>query len=210
MTQWFSSDWHLFHENMFLTFKIKCQECDGTGYAYWRSEEVDTCPECFGRGEVAGRPFSSIKEMHDCMIEAHNARVKTTDHYTNLGDVSLLRSSKDKKTVLEEVRKFNGHRRLMLGNHDWFDVRVYREVFEKVRAFNRISNLIFSHIPIDRGSIGRGVVNVHGHIHTNPAPKGPYINLSVEAINYAPVSLEDLQTRAALLLKGLNNGGENS
>jgi calcineurin-like phosphoesterase family protein len=41
---------------------------------------------------------------------------------------------------------------------------------------------------------------VHGHIHQNPSPEGRYINMSVEAINYTPVDIEDIAERAKLLL----------
>lgn len=130
------------------------------------------------------------------MISHHNDRVKTTDHWYCLGDVSLLRGSYDKHVVAAEVKKFNGHGRLILGNHDHFDARVYRDMFEKVRAFNKIDNLLFSHIPIDRNSIPKGCVNVHGHVHTNPSPEGPYINVCMEPLNYAPITLEQLKDEA--------------
>ena len=38
-------------------------------------------------------------------------------------------------------------------------------------------------------------LNVHGHIHQNPSPKGPYKNVSVEAIAYTPVNIENLRIR---------------
>jgi calcineurin-like phosphoesterase family protein len=43
--------------------------------------------------------------------------------------------------------------------------------------------------------------NVHGHIHGNPTPIGRYINVSVEAINYTPIALEEITAQAAKLLK---------
>lgn len=40
---------------------------------------------------------------------------------------------------------------------------------------------------------GKGVINVHGHIHSNPSPEGPYKCVCVEQINYTPVNIEELK-----------------
>lgn len=34
-----------------------------------------------------------------------------------------------------------------------------------------------------------------GHIHQNPSPEGPYRNVSVEAIDYTPVNIEELRVK---------------
>lgn len=198
---WFSSDPHLFHDAMWKDFLIPCGWCKGLGFEIYMDAE-QPCRMC-KNGMVPARPFTSTKEMHDCMISNHNDRVKKSDHWTCLGDLTLLRGSYDKQPVQEEVRKFNGHKRLILGNHDHFDVLVYRVVFEKVRAFNKIDNLLFSHIPLDKGSIKAGCVNVHGHVHTSPSPEGPYLNICMEPLNYAPVTLEYLKNEAAKILNRL-------
>lgn len=200
---WFSSDPHLFHDAMWKTFLIRCEWCKGVGFEVYMDVE-QPCRMC-KHGRVPARPFTSTEEMHECMITNHNERVKTSDHWYCLGDVSLLRGSADKKVVQNEVRKFNGHKRVILGNHDHFDVMVYREVFEKVRAFNKIDNLLLSHIPIDINSIPKGCVNVHGHVHTGPSPKGPYINVCVEPLNYAPITLEQLKHEASIKLASLQD-----
>lgn len=80
-----------------------------------------------------------------------------------------------------------------------------------------IENILLSHFPVHPSSIGSAVANVHGHIHQNasPAPvvfKGyvespsqpkaqPYINICVEHTNYRPIPLEDLQVRIRTAVK---------
>ena len=59
-------------------------------------------------------------------------------------------------------------------------------------------SMILSHIPLHPESLGRFRGNVHGHVHNNVEPLhfGPrYYNVSVEAIDYTPVSLEDVKKR---------------
>lgn len=173
---WFSSDLHLFHTNMWKLFKLS----DGS----------------------PARPFSSDAEMNSTMLERHNAVVSTVDHWWNLGDVTMLRSAGDKWKFVQLLKQFNGHKRLILGNHDQYDMQTYRDAgFEKIKGSHRIGNLIFSHWPLHPESICKDCVNVHGHIHQSPTPAGPYINISVEAINYTPVSLEWLQDKASDLIK---------
>ena len=37
-------------------------------------------------------------------------------------------------------------------------------------------------------------LNVHGHIHTNPSPDGPYKCVCVEQIDYTPLDIDTLIT----------------
>lgn len=159
--------------------------------------------------EYAGRPFHSVQEMDEILIQNWNAHVRPQDHIYHLGDVSMERSSSRKEAFCTLIRRLNGHRRLILGNHDRFPVKVYAEVFEKVMASNVHEGMLFTHIPIHPQSMGRFKANVHGHIHEKPAfppvsrvsyedrevepGLSPYINLSVEATGYRPVELEELR-----------------
>ena len=205
---WFSSDWHLFHENMFKEFKIKCERCGGIGRDPRFELEKFSCPDCAGSGQVSARPFKSVPEMHETLVEAHNARVKGPDHYYNLGDVTMLRGGVGEKIMIRETKRFGGHKRLILGNHDHCRMEAYTEAgFEKIKGSHRIDNLLFTHFPLHPSSVPRGCVNVHGHIHTNPTPPGPYINISVEVINYAPITLYQLQEQAKRLLQEQESGG---
>jgi calcineurin-like phosphoesterase family protein len=55
--------------------------------------------------------------------------------------------------------------------------------------------MIFTHIPIHPDSIGKSKANIHGHVHTHEqggfGPK--YFNVACEALNYVPISLEDIK-----------------
>jgi calcineurin-like phosphoesterase family protein len=159
--------------------------------------------------EYGKRPFKHITEMQECLRDYHNETVRPQDHVSFLGDVTLLRGgSIDRKMFTDEVKKYNGHKRLYLGNHDHFPAKVYLEVFEKIYATWRIKEgLVFSHIPIHPRSLGSAIANVHGHIHNNPDYEPvvigdrlvPYINVCVEAVNYRPVHLDELLSRVRLI-----------
>lgn len=150
------------------------------------------------------RGFSSPEEMDELMIERWNKVVKPQDHVYHLGDVVI------NKFFLGHIKRLNGKKRLIFGNHDIFPYQKYAEAgFEKLMAYRVLDGMIFSHIPIGPGSLERFKVNVHGHLHDNvvtigaahPAwskrdePDPRYVNVCVERINYEPISLEELKKR---------------
>lgn len=160
------------------------------------------------------RPFKTLPEMHDALVQFHNELVKPQDHVSFLGDLTMKRGGRlDKEWIAKEIRRYNGHKRFYLGNHDHFPVEFYREIgFEKVYATWRSEEgFITSHIPLHPRSLAGATANVHGHIHQNPVyepvvfeewkrdngkivPKRvvPYINVSVEAVNYRPIHLDEI------------------
>lgn len=138
------------------------------------------------------RPFASVAEMDEAMIERWNATVRPHDKVYHLGDVAM-----DKRAIAL-VGRCHGHKRLVRGNHDIFDDKYYRPFFDAIYGTRLLAGLLLSHIPIHPESLRRDWFNVHGHVHNNVKPLhyGPrYFNVSVEAIDYRPVALEDIKQR---------------
>lgn len=112
------------------------------------------------------REFDNVDQMNEAMIDFHNSVVGVNDTCYFLGDVSMTASG------LQHVKKMNGRKILIKGNHDIFKLKQYTEVFEDIRAFKIYPEhgIICSHIPLhpsafERGSRWKG--NVHGHLHVN-------------------------------------------
>lgn len=148
--------------------------------------------------------FDTVDQMNECMIENWNSVVKQGDIVYHLGDVFI--GAKDDFKALWP--KLKGSKRLIVGNHD--DVKFLSSggFFNKVSMWRMFPEfgLMFSHVPLHESNLLRLVdkkgkypddciklLNVHGHIHQNPSPEGPYKNVSVEAINYTPVNIEELR-----------------
>ena len=187
MTIFVISDTHFGHANI-LTFKnLDFSHICNHGILGWE------CGLCADEGVVVPkkliRPgFSSVEEMDEHMVERWNAVVKPSDHVYHLGDVAM------KRPDLKIVKRLNGHKRLVFGNHDIYDHKNYTEVgFEKVMGSRVLEGWLMTHIPVHPESLGRFRGNVHGHIHERPSPSGSYINVSVERINYTPLALEELR-----------------
>lgn len=160
----------------------------------------DNCCVKFKRRD--GTPLRSFRNAEECdehMIAVHNRLVKPQDHVYMLGDVCIRREH------LRTVKRFNGHKRLVLGNHDIFRTREYLDAgFEEIHGCRVIDNLMLTHVPIHPDCLGRFRGNVHGHIHENVLPteetrtldrKRPYLNVGVEVLNYTPITLEEVIMR---------------
>ena len=158
------------------------------------------------------RPFADVKEMNDVMVERWNSVVKEQDIVYHLGDVYFGKEGRD------VISKLNGHKRLILGNHDNGKDQNLLKHFEKIMMWRMFPDLglLFTHVPVHFSSLQRfdkegnpsgNLRNVHGHVHKNsvkmfetrwatePVNDLNYINVSVEMIDYTPVHVDSLLTK---------------
>ena len=134
------------------------------------------------------RPFPSADIMNEALIDNWNSVVKHNDKVYVLGDVAI------KKKYIPLMARMNGTKRLVMGNHDIFDVKKdYLPYFKRVYAYKVWDNMIFTHIPIHRASLkDRWKLNVHGHLHKHRIDDDRYMNVSVEQINYTPLDIQEI------------------
>ena len=137
------------------------------------------------------RPFANAEEMDEEMVRRWNSVVRPQDKVYHLGDVVIG------KKHLNTVRRLNGHLRLVRGNHDVFDTKMYMDVgFKEVYGVRVLSDMILSHIPLHPDCITpRFNVNVHGHLHGNTMADNRYFSVCVEQIDYTPIALEEVRSR---------------
>lgn len=152
----------------------------------------------FGHENIIGygqRPFSDVYDMDETLIERWNKVVKEGDKVYHLGDVWMGNGER----AYKNLRRLKGKKRLVLGNHD--DPRsAPLQAFQKIYLFRSFKDfgLMLTHVPVHPGSIiraGEGSINVHGHIHQNPSPEGPYRCVCVEQTDYMPVNIEELRVK---------------
>lgn len=147
----------------------------------------------FSHSNIIGyceRPFQSTEEMDWYMVEKWNSVVKPNDYVYHLGDVYMGAS----KGYIENIfQQLNGKKRLILGNHDNGKDQILQRYFEKIMLWRNFEKVVLTHIPLREESIpGKDRINVHGHIHQNKSPEGPYRCACVEQINYTPINLEEI------------------
>lgn len=177
-TVWLASDHHFGHEKTCTVFK----KADGSPL----------------------RPFSCAEEMDEELVKRHNERVRPNDKCYFLGDVAIARKS------LHILGRLNGDKVLIRGNHDIFKLDDYTPYFRDIRGYDVKNGMIFSHVPVHPESLARFGCNIHGHLHANRVKKivgvdvktrepkygddidPRYFNVSVEQIDFAPISLEEV------------------
>lgn len=169
--KWFISDTHFFHANI-----LKFTGDDGKPI----------------------RPFQTVEEMHEYMIEKWNSVVKENDNVYHLGDVTF----KYDGAFNNLMSRLKGRKRLILGNHDRVKGTELLRWFEKLDLWKGFSehNFTASHIPLMLTSLRDGAFNVHGHVHQNTLDNPHYINVSVEVRDYTPVNIDEIGEEIKLVL----------
>jgi calcineurin-like phosphoesterase family protein len=87
---------------------------------------------------------------------------------------------------------------LIVGNHDDVKYLSSGAFFEKVMLWRKFEHLLLTHVPVHPSTLtenrfeGKAMVNIHGHIHQNTSPAGPYRCVCVEQTHYKPVHIDEL------------------
>lgn len=143
------------------------------------------------------RPFENADHMDEILVQNWNSLIKPNDKVYHLGDVYFGNKGR------ETLQRLNGKKRLILGNHDNGKDQALLKHFEKIDMWRMFSEyeLLFTHVPVHPSTIAEGtnrrgqprsLANIHGHIHDNRSPVGPYRCVCVEQTDYKPVHLDTL------------------
>lgn len=156
------------------------------------------------------RPWETIEEMDEALVDNWNKTVTRNDKVYVLGDVVINRRA------LETIGRLNGSKVLVKGNHDIFRLNEYTKYFYDIRAYHIIHNVVLSHIPIHEENQARFEGNIHGHLHSNRVLKDGkidpwYLCVSVEHTNFKPTPLMEaiktLKGQEGYKIKERTSGG---
>ena len=137
--------------------------------------------------KYCARPFVDVRDMNKVLIKNWNTLVKKDDLVYFLGDMCF-----GKRSIVSWVSKLNGRIVFIRGDHDREKIGDdYRIIRYKGYRFLLIHNP-------ERVESFNGWI-IHGHKHYNDLINYPFvngkkqtINVSVEVINYRPVSLDQI------------------
>lgn len=144
------------------------------------------------------RPFATVQEMNETIIENYNRRVKAKDVCYILGDTMI----RDTDNAKECLRRLNGRKYLVNGNHDFF--KDDGTVFEWIKDYYKLrwnhKKFILCHYPfLSWDGMNNGSYCLHGHQHNKPeynngmrAAGLKRYDVGVDANQFAPVSIEDI------------------
>ena len=148
---------------------------------------------------MCGRPFETLDQMTEEIIQKFNSYVKKNDTAYILGDIAH-------RTPVEEVNRMigrlNGKKILCKGNHD---KKYDPDLFEGIYDFLEIAvygvNISLMHYPMmSWPKSHHGSLHLHGHIHS----KGDYnlqqkkdgilrYDVGVDANGFYPVSIKQVK-----------------
>ena len=134
--------------------------------------------------ESVARPFATIEEHDQALVERWNATVRPKDTVWHLGDVFF---GKDGHQILARL---NGLKKLVLGNHDHHPLPIYQQYFSKIFGAAEWSGCILTHVPVHPNQlIRRYRRNIHGHMHSQCLNDPRYVCVSAERTGLAPILL---------------------
>lgn len=195
----FTSDYHAFHKS---PCPVKADDK--------RQDEWTLCKDCKRlhepKGSILtlgrGRPFDTIEEHNEALVERHNAVVRPGDLVYYLGDFALKTSW---EKALAFRRRLMGNFYFVRGNHDGVADEMYRRdpsCFVWMKDLETIKPKMDGIPPITLchyamrvwpGSF-KGRWQLYGHSH-GMLPELPHLlafDVGVDCWNFSPVSIEEV------------------
>jgi calcineurin-like phosphoesterase family protein len=169
----------------------------------------------FGHANIikySHRPFESVEQMDEALIENWNSRVRGEDVVYHLGDFAFAKYDR----ILQILSRLNGQKHLLRGNHDGeldkamqyridsgWDIRVAEYLNYKELKIGK-QHIVLSHYPFERWNRSHfGAWHLHGHEHGSLEDRHDILRMDVgvDAVGtwlaphftYAPISLDEVR-----------------
>lgn len=141
------------------------------------------------RFDLFYRPFKTLDEQHEVIINNWNSVVKPEDEVYVIGDVAVTDEG------LKYVDQLNGTKHLIMGNYD--DPRDFKLLQSKFKTISSSAGLVLkngdyvnlNHYPKEASP---REFNLVGHIHSLWKVQRNSINVGVDAWNFLPVSEDQI------------------
>lgn len=116
------------------------------------------------------RPFSSVQEMNQKIIDNWNNKISKQDVVYLLGDISFDKPSK----TISFLNDLNGKLRLIVGNHDgdkYLKEKEFCDRFDWIKLYNEENifgnHIVMMHFPIlEWNKKHYNSIMLHGHCHS--------------------------------------------
>lgn len=152
--------------------------------------------------EEGTRPFETVEEMNEKLIDRWNKTVGPNDTVYILGDFSFGNSHKT-ETVLYQL---NGKKHLVIGNHDdhWLkaDLKTYFESIQNYLEYRyKKLSIVMFHYPIAQwNKMHHGSLHLHGHTHGHYKSPGRIMDVGIDARPNCDYDLWNMEEVVEILL----------
>ena len=117
--------------------------------------------------EFTKRPFKSVDEMNNILIENINAVVGEKDELWILGDFSYKLNKEQVRQIRRQIKCRHVH--LVYGNHDkdYSQEHIFQSVQHYKELKTEYGRIVLFHYPIlEWNAAHYGTIHLHGHIHS--------------------------------------------
>lgn len=165
-----------------------------------------TADEHYGHTNIikyCKRPFETINEMDDILIENFNSKVTKNDHTIHCGDLTF-------KYPEKYIRQLNGSHTFLKGNHDKWANKTYHEMDVRTIEGQTIVSMHYAMRIWPQSHYGSW--QCYAHSHGKLPPIGLQWDVGVDNNYYYPLSFEELKIifkKRAKEIKALREGTPN-
>ena len=157
-----------------------------------------TADNHFGHNGVismCGRPFSSVAEMDNAMVDNWNAVVRMEDVVWHVGDFAHRMEQSAMKRVFQSL---NGEKHLIAGNHD--DANTCALGWKSISRVAEINadgqRVVLSHYAMRTWpSQRKGSWQLFGHSHGRLPGNSQSTDVGVDCWNFMPVTVAQIRER---------------
>jgi len=135
------------------------------------------------------RPFESVEDMDNSMIDSWNSVVSHSDRVFLVGDAFLC----DENRAADIMDRMNGYKILIAGNHDRSKKTMLSMGFNEYHRelsydFGDMGVALMNHYPLPDTVIKEKGFDflIHGHLHHPPHVQGLKVNVAADLINFIP------------------------
>lgn len=169
-----------------------------------------TSDQHFGHKNIikfCNRPFYSVQHMTESLINNYNSVINDDDTVVWVGDAFFL----NKETMADILKKLNGNKILIRGNHDKYSPIIYLEAGFQTIIDDFITlefegvNIKICHYPYLQGKTDwfdkyenkrpvpkENEILIHGHTHQKTKISGNMIHVGVDSNNYYPILYDEI------------------
>ncbi len=156
--------------------------------------------EHFNILRYCNRPFKDIEEMNEALIDNYNEVVQPNDIVWHLGDFAMMREPDN------ILRRLNGYKHLVFGNHDsknrsYYERSRYLESTQDVKQL-RIGDVTIwlSHYAHARWPHAHhGSLHLFGHSHGNFHGLGRSMDVGVDPMEFYPIHFDEVVKKLSKL-----------
>lgn len=141
------------------------------------------------------RPFRSVAEMDEALIERWNTTVGPEDRVFHLGDFCF----KGSKLAQRYLERLSGRIILIQGNHDTENTAKlprFEASYDLFALTSERVRFVLCHYPLlEWDGVYKGAVHLHGHTHGRVPPTRQRCDVGVDVWDFRPVGVAEIVAR---------------